>query len=62
MRKVVFEIDKEGKVELRAEGYKGDECMRSEKVRKLLSAIDEVDSMKKLYEEKKQEVNYEELI
>ncbi len=63
MPKVVLEIDKEGKVELRGEGYKEDECLKSPKLQKLLRSIDEVDTMKKLYEQKQKEVeSYEELI
>ncbi|MEM3426665.1 MAG: hypothetical protein QW212_00190 [Nitrososphaerales archaeon] len=62
MKKVILEIDKEGKVELRGEGYERDECMRSEKLRKLLQSVEEIDSMRKLYQEQKKEVSYEELI
>lgn len=61
MKKVIFEIDKEGKVSLRAEGYKEDECMKSPLVQKLLKNIDEVEKVQKLYTEER-EVNYEELI
>lgn len=66
MKKVIFEIDKEGKVSLRAEGYKEDECMKSPLVQKLLKTLKEegeIDKETKLYQEQKQvEVNYEELI
>lgn len=63
MRKVVFEIDKEGQVYIQAEGYQGSECMKSKKVQELIKLLEregQIDNMEKLYQEEKKTL--EELI
>ncbi len=65
MPKVVFEISKEGHVELRGEGFEKDACMRSEKLQKLLRTIKqegEIDKETRLYQDQKEVLSYEELI
>ncbi len=63
MRKVVFEIDKEGQVYIQAEGYQGSECMKSQKVQDLIKLLEkegQIDNIQKLYQEEKKTI--EELI
>ena len=63
MKKVVFEIDKEGKVLIRAEGYQGNQCEYSPNVKKLLELLKaqgEIDKVEKLYEEKQKQTQTQE--
>ncbi len=62
MKKVIFEIDKEGKVLIRAEGYYGNQCEYSPNIRKLLELLKaqgEIDKIEKLYEEKQTQTQEE---
>ena len=61
MKKVVFEIDKEGKVLIRAEGYQRNQCEYSPNVKKLLELLahGEIDKVEKLYEEKQTQTQEE---
>ncbi|MFN3263284.1 MAG: hypothetical protein ACK42C_00100 [Aquificaceae bacterium] len=58
-KKVLLQIDKEGKVEFIAQGYQGSECMKSPLVQELLKLLEregQIDALQKLYQEQKQEV------
>ena len=62
MKKVVFEIDKEGKVLIRAEDYQRNQCEYSPNVKKLLELLKahgEIDKVEKLYEEKQTQTQEE---
>jgi hypothetical protein len=62
MKKVVLEIDREGQVSIRAEGYQGNQCEYSPHVKKLLELLKaqgEIDKVEKLYEEKQTQTQEE---
>jgi len=66
-KKIIIEIDKHGAINVEAEGYVGDSCLKSallEKILKQISSEGEIDRVEKLFEEStvKKELTVEELI
>lgn len=69
-KKIIIEINKQGEVQIIAEGYIGDSCQKSEILNKILKQISsegEIDVMEKLFEEthvmeERKEISVEELI
>lgn len=67
-KKIIIEINKEGEIQVKAEGYVGNNCQKSEILNKILRQLSdegEIDVIKKLYEETpilEKEISVEELI
>lgn len=69
-KKIIIEINKQGEVQITAEGYVGNSCQKSEILNKILKQISsegEIDVVEKLFEEtlateEKKEISIEELI
>lgn len=67
-RKIIIEINKEGEIQVKAEGYTRNSCQKSETLNKILKQISnegEIDVIEKLYEETptlEKEISVEELI
>lgn len=48
MKKVVFTITKQGEVFIQAQGYRGQECLKSPKVQKLLDLLKKEGNIERL--------------